>query len=74
VTTFVILSRDESGYWRQADGYFEAHSAESAVRAYGDKNGGVYVAVPVRSWRPLKVEVETRKQVTVAPVSEKEQQ
>ena len=53
VTEYVVLSRDDSGYWSNA-GTWEARSAEGAIRAL--KKEGTYVAVPQRSWKPVTVQ------------------
>jgi len=39
-----------------------ARGATSAIRAYldGSGDGGTYVAAPVRSWKPVKVQIETK--------------
>lgn len=44
-----------------------AKSKEQALRSIGG-NAGTYVAVPVRSWQPVRLEVETvqRTKITAA--------
>jgi hypothetical protein len=74
VTRYVVLYRNDEPAWVVIHGTVKAHSPEAAIRQIGPVDGVAYVAVPERSWKPLSVAVETRKQVTVAPVSEKEQQ
>lgn len=65
MTGYVILRKGEAG-WENI-GTVEARSARSAVRErlngsaqssahYGD---GEYVAVPARSWAPVRVKSET---------------
>ena len=60
MTSYVILRRSEEG-WQVID-TAEARSAPGAVRELlnGATEGGEYVAVPERSWRPMKVSVETK--------------
>jgi hypothetical protein len=44
----------------------EAHSARSAIAKHLSANGGVagtFVAVPERSWHPLKVKAEQKTQL-----------
>lgn len=44
-----------------------APSAEAAIRRVAQERGaGTYVAIPVRSFRPVTVEVETQKVVKLA--------
>lgn len=53
------------GAWVEIGGT-EARSAESAIRlvvARSDDTEGEYVAVPARSWKPIKVSVETKTQL-----------
>ena len=53
-TEYVILTRDDSGYWQPAgDGTTVARSAEQAIRSL--EKPGTFVAIPERSWKPLKV-------------------
>lgn len=44
-----------------------ANSAEHAIRIYGEKHGeeATLVAVPSRSWKPVKLTVQTKKIVTL---------
>ena len=67
-TEYVVLRRAEpdSGVW-EIGAHIEARSAPEAIRRTvgklsGDAQAGTYVAVPVRSWRPVTVtaEVQTR--------------
>ncbi len=61
-TTYVVLATDESDFWRVVV-KVEARSGEDAIRRHvaGKTEGGVFVAVPARSWKPVKVtpKVET---------------
>lgn len=74
VTKYKILNRDETGYWTEKAAPVEAISAEAAIRKSldGDAKGGTYVAVPLRSFQPVEVEVETKRSVKIggqAPIS-----
>lgn len=53
--------------WSQVGPPVECVSAEAAIRKAvdGDK-GGTYVAVPVRSWAPVTVTVETKRTLKLA--------
>ena len=61
MTAYVILRHDEEA-WVVVD-QLEARSARGALWAHlnGSDKGGEYVAVPERSWRPMKVSVETKR-------------
>jgi hypothetical protein len=68
-TTYIVLLRatrpdDVPGsakfVWCEHD-TVEASSAESAIRkAIAGTSGGLFVAVPARSWRPVTVRTETQ--------------
>jgi len=71
VTAYVVLQQRKSepnsssasaGGWFIVGPPVESVSAEAAIRKAvdGDK-GGTYVAVPVRSWAPVTVTVETKR-------------
>lgn len=70
MTDYVILcNTDEGGPRWQEVARVSARSTSSAIRAMvdGDANGllpedsgGVYVAIPVRSFAPVTVKVETK--------------
>lgn len=69
MTSYVILKQDpETGSgsrWIEW-GTEEASSSARAIKAVADDaGGGVYIAVPARSWRPLTVKVEQKTSVTV---------
>lgn len=68
MTKYVILGLDKEGLWRALD-VRGATSADQAVRleAASINAGGTFVAVPERSWRPVKVEVHTEHKVRLAP-------
>jgi hypothetical protein len=60
VTSYIVLKAhvDGGGGWHEIPGTVAAPSAEAAIRkALGAKADatGPYVAVPARSWKPVKV-------------------
>ena len=67
MTDYLILRSVQGGTW-EVIGSMEARSARSAIRERIDGAGqssehageGTYVAVPSRSWQPVKVAVETK--------------
>lgn len=69
MTRYVILRKIEVGDsvdWRH-EGTVAASGAPTALRehlrvnsANGDRSGGVFVAVPVRSFKPVAVTSETK--------------
>jgi hypothetical protein len=65
-TQYVILHSDGAG-WKEYDQHPTATSAEAAIRLYITKLAeaptGRLVAVPLRSWKPVKVTVETKQTV-----------
>lgn len=81
-TVYVVLEQRESqspdeAAERQANYYWvereqiKARSAQDAIRTYAKKNGigdkgGVFYAVPQRSWNPVKVAVETQTRLTLS--------
>ena len=79
-TTYVILERRESetpseAGERQANYYYverdqiTSRSAPTAIRKYVTANGtegGVFYAVPIRSWQPTKVAIETQTKLTLS--------
>lgn len=64
MTDFIVLRADEDGEWEKLPGVHSASTRRAAVEfALASKNDsqpldGEYVAVPARSWKPLKVKVE----------------
>jgi len=59
-TKYVVLKKIEE---RWEEGVTtEAASARAAIRSacLNEKEGGEYVAVPLRSWHPLTAKVETQ--------------
>jgi hypothetical protein len=64
-TDYIILSGSEKG-WQKLTGVYEGVSGRAAIlaalnsgNAVGDQSGE-YVAVPMRSWQPVKVKRETK--------------
>jgi hypothetical protein len=69
VSAYLVLQQVESGIdamWREA-GVVQAGSAEVAVRRYVEKEakGGVFIAIPERSAKTIRVKVETVQKVSV---------
>ena len=66
MTEYVVLAKDGSGLWepiRNAGGIevYAASSVNGAIRkAVSNGEGGTFVAVPARSWKPVTVKVETK--------------
>lgn len=61
MTEYKILFRDEEK-WSEGYPNVKASSPRAAIRAAldgNDQEGGEFVAVPARSWHPVKVAVET---------------
>jgi hypothetical protein len=70
LTKYIVLFGDGSA-WRKV-GERAAYSSKAAVQGYCvdnevSKDGGEYVAVPVRSWRPVQVAIEIEEHVRVTP-------
>jgi hypothetical protein len=67
-TRYVILvqTKDDENGWRQA-GACIATSADAAVKqaATATSAAATYVAVPERSWKPVKVTVSQETRVTL---------
>jgi hypothetical protein len=70
-TKYRVLFLDEGG-WVEVGDVIRAASANGAIRAalsgVGDRDvpaGGMFVAVPLRSWKPQPVEIETRQQLKI---------
>lgn len=66
MTKYIILwSANGDGEWAQIAGHREGRSARSAIRDYAeseesDHGEGYFAAIPLRSWRPVSVKVETK--------------
>lgn len=67
-TEYVVLTKQEGEGWKTIIPPVEARSGEQAVRIASNGAPGTYVAVPARSWKPVKVSVETVKRVTLEDV------
>lgn len=71
MTAYVIFRLEGGqGLWRQGGANVEARSAAEAIRKTvenldGDKQSGTYAAVPLRSWQPVKVGVETQTRIVL---------
>lgn len=72
MTEYVILAnKPQQGAWLEETARVPARSAQAAVRAHVDRiaaveeKDGVYIAVPVRSWQPIKVKIETKTNVVL---------
>lgn len=50
-----------AGGWFQVGPAVESVSAEAAIRKVVTDKSGTYVAVPLRSWSPITVTVETKR-------------
>ena len=65
MTHYIILHNTAGNEWAQTTS-LEARSARAAVAKAmeGENNpyagGGTFIAVPLRSWRPVTVKVETK--------------
>jgi hypothetical protein len=57
MTKYLVLKRNSSG-WEEGV-TVEASSGRAALNSalLNEKEGGEFVAVPARSWKPVKVEV-----------------
>lgn len=72
-TQYVVLeeildSEDGVDYWSMYDVGVESTSSGGALRAALSGKGDLskrYVAVPLRSWRPQQVEVETQHRLKI---------
>lgn len=76
-TNYLVFKKMETGGWGSAT---EITATSSMVamreRATSDGDGGMYVAVPARSWRPILIEFEStvRLKLTSADTNEPESQ
>jgi hypothetical protein len=61
-TKYVVLAETE-GDWTVINDGIAATSATAAIKAVIGTTGGTLVAVPARSWKPVKVTVETKQTV-----------
>lgn len=64
MTDFIVLRANPNGEWEELSGVHSTATRRAAVEsALASKNDsrpldGEYVAVPARSWKPIKVKVE----------------
>ena len=70
MTKYHVLSVSSEGALSLVGKDVAANSAEAAVRAYALKintvsASGMYVAIPVRSWKPVTVAVETQTRIRI---------
>jgi hypothetical protein len=69
VTAYIIFQKEEGvaslpDRWRRITGV-SASSSKRALAAVELKEGGEYVAVPSRSWKPLTVAIEQTTKITI---------
>ena len=64
-TTYVILKQSDGTVDYSEMDSVTAHGRRAALSAYlnGTSEEGIYVAVPERSWRPVKVTAQTKTQL-----------
>lgn len=65
-----VANEGHPAAWEEV-GTFNASSTENALRQFGG-SAGVYVAVPVRSWKPVELTVEKVERVKIAPAAPSE--
>jgi hypothetical protein len=59
-TEYVILRQESEGIWNEA-GRSAANSSRAALHALSAELGeGTFIAVPMRSWQPLTIAIETK--------------
>lgn len=63
LTEYIVLIKQDGEGWKTIFPNVEARSSEHAVKAASNGTAGTYVAIPSRSWKPVKVSVETVKRV-----------
>lgn len=64
-TTWYVILEQHGNQWTEVDRRISAASGPAAVSAYlktlpPEEQAGTYEPVPVRSWKPITVEVETQ--------------
>lgn len=70
----VLKARDDNAQpgaergptWDEIGPPVEAVSAEAAIRKAVTDGGGTFAAIPVRSFKPVTVKVETTRKLTLA--------
>lgn len=65
-TRYYVMRQDENGKWEEWSADVEATSNIAAVRAANMEEDGKFVAIPHRSWKPLKVTLETKRLFSIA--------
>jgi hypothetical protein len=73
-TAYVVLVQVDDDGWREAPDTVEAASATAAVKRYladneSARSAAAYVAVPARSWQPLKQQTTTKTITTLEAMS-----
>lgn len=61
-TAYMVLGQDADGDWVE-NGWFDGSNATAAIKAFigGEVHGyRAYVAIPKRSWNPVKPTTETK--------------
>lgn len=66
-TQYKVLIQEESGIWTEFEGTVEATSTKGAIRRAlnGEDQSGIYLAVPLRSFKPTPVKVETQQHLKI---------
>ena len=79
MTGYVVLHFGGVATWTYVANV-KAHSADAAIREVAEKGhlsaeqeGGTYVAVPARSWKPVHLVAETKRHFTLSPARMKEE-
>jgi hypothetical protein len=74
-TTYIVLKHggEAGGSWKALPTGVPASSADEAIRktADSDKQGGTFVAIPARSWKPRSVRVVQTTRLKLDDVVEK---
>lgn len=66
VTDYVVLhdqGETDAPSWREVGTVKGANATQAISKAAGDEPDGTYVAVPARSWRPVKPTVKVERRV-----------
>ncbi len=68
LTAYVVLAKDADKDWWLPAAKIGARSGEDAIRRHIEDvkaAGGVFVAVPARSWQPVKVATKVETSVVI---------
>lgn len=65
-TRYYVMRQGEDGRWEEYSPDVEATSNIGAVRAANAEDDGQFVAIPHRSWKPLKVTLETKRLFSIS--------